>query len=159
VDFRNTVIIMTSNIGSTFILERGTADWAEVEMHVLTALRQHFKPEFLNRVDDVIVFRPLAMEQLEHIVELQLRRLERLLADRKLSIEVTPEAKRVLAEEGFDPAFGARPLKRAIQRSIQNPLALAVLEGRFQEGDHIVVTATPAGELAFERAVAEPAAR
>ncbi|HJR63255.1 MAG TPA: ATP-dependent chaperone ClpB [Gemmatimonadaceae bacterium] len=159
VDFRNTVIIMTSNIGSTFILERGTADWAEVEMHVMTALRQHFKPEFLNRVDDVIIFRPLTMEQLEHIVELQLRRLERLLADRKLTIEVTPEAKRVLAEEGFDPAFGARPLKRAIQRSIQNPLALAVLEGRFQEGDHIVVTTTPNGALAFERAVAEPAAR
>ncbi|HJU65673.1 MAG TPA: AAA family ATPase, partial [Gemmatimonadaceae bacterium] len=159
VDFRNTVIIMTSNIGSTFILERGTADWAEVEMHVLGALRQHFKPEFLNRVDDVIIFRPLQMEQLEHIVELQLRRLEQLLADRKLTIELTPEAKRVLAEEGYDPAFGARPLKRAIQRSIQNPLALAVLEGRFREGDHIVVNTTASGELQFERAMEATAGR
>ncbi|MGH7717487.1 MAG: ATP-dependent chaperone ClpB [Gemmatimonadaceae bacterium] len=152
VDFRNTVIIMTSNIGSAFILERGTADWAEVEMHVLTALRAHFKPEFLNRVDDVIIFRPLSMQHIEHIVDLQLRRLEALLADRKLTIEVTPEAKRILADEGFDPALGARPLKRAIQRYIQNPLALAVLEGRFQEGDRVVVSATPGGELTFKKA-------
>src|SRR5690349_3301527 len=112
VDFRNTVIIMTSNIGSQYILERGTADWAEVETHVMGALRQHFKPEFLNRVDDVIIFKPLAMDQIEEIIEIQLHRLERLLAERKLTIELTPEAKRFLAEEGFDPAFGARPLKR-----------------------------------------------
>ncbi len=158
VDFRNTVIIMTSNIGSHYILEQGTADWAEVEPHVLAALRQHFKPEFLNRVDDIIVFRPLGMEQIEHIVELQLRRLEKLLADRRLTLEVTPEAKRTLAEEGYDPAYGARPLKRAIQRMIQNPLALAVLEGRFGEGDHIVVTRAADGTLAFERAEAATAA-
>jgi ATP-dependent Clp protease ATP-binding subunit ClpB len=152
VDFRNTVIIMTSNIGGQYILERGTADWAEVEPRVLSALRQHFKPEFLNRVDDVIVFRPLAMEQIEYIVELQLRRLEQLLADRRLTMEVTPEAKRMLAEEGYDPAYGARPLKRAIQRMIQNPLAMAVLEGRFTEGDHIIASRAGDGSLAFERA-------
>ncbi|HET7583340.1 MAG TPA: ATP-dependent chaperone ClpB [Gemmatimonadaceae bacterium] len=156
VDFRNTVIIMTSNIGSAFILERGTADWAEVEMHVMGALRRHFKPEFLNRVDDIIIFHPLSMEQIETIVDLQLQRLEKLLADRKLTIELTPDAKRALAEEGYDPAFGARPLKRAIQRELQNPLALAVLEGRFEEGDHILVTRGAEGRLLFEKA--EPAA-
>ena len=151
VDFRNTVIIMTSNIGSTYILEHGIGDWAEVAKQVTAAMRQHFKPEFLNRVDDIIVFKPLAMEQIEHIVELQLKRLEHLMADRKLSLEVTPEAKRVLAEEGFDPAFGARPLKRAIQRLIQNPLAMAVLEGIFHDGDRVLVKRAPSGELLLER--------
>jgi ATP-dependent Clp protease ATP-binding subunit ClpB len=157
VDFRNTVIIMTSNIGSQYILELGERDWERAEQMVLGELRRHFKPEFLNRVDDVIVFRPLTREQLEHIVDLQLKRLERLLADRKIAIEVTPEAKRVLAEEGFDPVFGARPLKRAIQRLIQNPLALAVLEGRFGEGDRVLVTRGPSGGLSFERVDAEAA--
>jgi ATP-dependent Clp protease ATP-binding subunit ClpB len=152
VDFRNTVIIMTSNIGSQFILDRGTADWAEVEAHVMAELRRNFKPEFLNRVDDIIIFHPLAMDQIEHIVDLQLERLTKLLADRKITMELTPEAKRVLAEEGFDPAFGARPLKRAIQRHLQNPLALAVLDNRFRDGDHILVTRSADGTLAFERA-------
>jgi ATP-dependent Clp protease ATP-binding subunit ClpB len=115
-------------------------------------MRSHFKPEFLNRVDDIIIFRPLGTEQIEHIVELQLRRFEKLLADRKITLEVTPEAKRVLAEEGYDPAFGARPLKRAVQRLIQNPLAMQLLEGRFKEGDRIVATVGPGGTLVFERA-------
>jgi ATP-dependent Clp protease ATP-binding subunit ClpB len=158
VDFRNTVVIMTSNLGSQFILEHGAsaADWALVEAQVMGALRQHFRPEFLNRVDDIIIFKPLSIEQLERIVDLQLERLQRLLSDRKITLEVTPGAKRLLANEGYDPVYGARPLKRAIQRLIQNPLALAVLEGRFNEGDHIVVTRGANGELAFERA--EPAA-
>jgi len=155
VDFRNTVIIMTSNIGSQYILEGIRADWGEVEMQVTSALRQHFRPEFLNRVDDIIVFKPLTLEQIEDIIAIQLHRLEQLLAERKLSIELTPEAKRALAEEGYDPAFGARPLKRAIQRLIQNPLALAVLEGRFGEGDRVLVTRGTNGELEFTRA--EPA--
>jgi ATP-dependent Clp protease ATP-binding subunit ClpB len=150
VDFRNTVIIMTSNIGSQFILDRGTADWAEVESHVMAELRRNFKPEFLNRVDDIIIFHPLSMDQIEHIVDLQLGRLTQLLADRKITLELTPEAKRVLAEEGFDPAFGARPLKRAIQRYLQNPLAMSVLDGRIKDGDHVSVTRTPDGTLAFE---------
>jgi ATP-dependent Clp protease ATP-binding subunit ClpB len=152
VDFRNTVIIMTSNIGSQFILDRGTADWAEVETHVMAELRRNFKPEFLNRVDDIIIFHPLAMDQIEHIVDLQLERLKKLLADRKITLELTPEAKHVLAEEGFDPAFGARPLKRAIQRYLQNPLAMAVLEGRFKDGDHVLVTRSSDGTLGFELA-------
>jgi ATP-dependent Clp protease ATP-binding subunit ClpB len=149
---------MTSNIGGQFILEYGTRDWTAAEERVLTALRQHFKPEFLNRIDDIIIFNPLAIEQIEHIVELQLHHLEGLLADRKLTLEVTPEAKHVLAQEGFDPVYGARPLKRAIQKHVQNPLALAVLEGRFQEGDHIVVTRSPEGGLQFDKAEAAAAA-
>ena len=155
VDFRNTVIIMTSNIGSHFILEHGSRDWPLVETQVTAALRQHFRPEFLNRVDDIIIFRPLGEPELERVIELQLKRLERLLADRKLTIDITPEAKRAIATEGYDPAFGARPLKRAIQRMLQNPLAMAVLEGRFAEGDHVLVGVGPDGQLTFERAGAE----
>ncbi|HEY8833310.1 MAG TPA: ATP-dependent chaperone ClpB [Gemmatimonadaceae bacterium] len=151
VDFRNTVIIMTSNIGSTYILEHTGDDRAVVEAQVTNALRQHFRPEFLNRVDDIIIFRPLGKAEIEHIIDLQLKRLEKLLADRKLTLELTPEAREVLATEGYDPAFGARPLKRAIQRLLQNPLALAVLEGRFSEGDHIVVERDPKGELTFTK--------
>jgi ATP-dependent Clp protease ATP-binding subunit ClpB len=154
VDFRNTVIIMTSNVGSTFILEHARGDWALVETQVVAALRQQFKPEFLNRVDDIIIFHPLGTDQIEKIVDLQLARLEKLLADRKISLDVTPEAKRLLAEEGYDPAFGARPLKRSIQRLIQNPLALAVLEGKFGDGDVIVVRPDGKGALEFSN---EPA--
>ncbi len=153
VDFRNTVVIMTSNIGSAMILERSRASgWAEVEALVLEEMRRHFRPEFLNRVDDVIVFRPLGTEQLAQIVELQLRRVEQLLAERELRLEVTPEAKQLIAEEGYEPAFGARPLKRAIQRLIQNPLALRILEGEFEDGDTIVVDRdTDTAHLVFRK--------
>ena len=114
------------------------------------ALRGHFKPEFLNRVDDIIIFRPLAEEQLAHIVELQLGRMDALLAERKITLDMTDEAKHLIATAGYDPAFGARPLKRAIQRLLQNPLALAILEGKFADGDHIRVTAA-GDKLAFEK--------
>jgi len=154
VDFRNTVIIMTSNIGSSFILEHARGDWAIVETQVLSTLRQHFKPEFINRIDDVIIFRPLSTDDIERIVDIQLVRLRKLLEERKIGLEVTTEAKRLLAEEGYDPAFGARPLKRSIQRLIQNPLALAVLEGRFSDGDMIVVRPNGKGGLEFSN---EPA--
>jgi ATP-dependent Clp protease ATP-binding subunit ClpB len=157
VDFRNTVIIMTSNIGSHIILEHASDDWALVETRVTDAMQKHFKPEFLNRVDDIIIFRPLGMREIEHIVDLQLARFERMLADRKLALEVTPEARQHLAEEGYDPSFGARPLKRAIQRLIQNPLAMQILEGKFVEGDRIVVTPGEGGQLHFEKADANPA--
>jgi ATP-dependent Clp protease ATP-binding subunit ClpB len=156
VDFRNTVIIMTSNIGSTYILEHSGDDRAVIEAQVTNALRQHFRPEFLNRVDDIIIFRPLGKPEIEHIIELQLGKLEKLLGDRKLTLELAPGAREVLATEGYDPAFGARPLKRAIQRLLQNPLALAVLEGKFSEGDHIVVDRDPKGELTFRKS-REPA--
>jgi len=149
VDFRNTVIIMTSNAGSQFILENAATDWALVETQVMQVLRQSFKPEFLNRVDDIIIFRPLGVEEIGHIVDIQLERLKKMLAERKMSIEITPDAKKVLAEEGYDPSFGARPLKRSIQRLIQNPLALAVLEGRFSDGDAIVVRPDNKGGLEF----------
>src|SRR5881409_925884 len=139
VDFRNTVLIMTSNIGSQYILEMGTQNWEQVETKVLELLRQTFKPEFLNRVDDVIIFRPLSSEDIARIVDLQIERVERLVAERKLRLEVTPAAKQLIVAEGYDPVYGARPLKRSIQRLLQNPLALAVLEGKFAEGDRIRV--------------------
>jgi ATP-dependent Clp protease ATP-binding subunit ClpB len=159
VNFRNTVIIMTSNIGSPLILEQagraGGSD--EVERMVLSELRRHFRPEFLNRVDDVIVFKPLGRPELKTIVDLQLRGLDRLLAERKLTLRVTDAAKELIAEEGYDPAYGARPLKRAIQRLVQNPLAIRVLEGEFGEGDTVVVDRDPgAAGLAF-RASGAPA--
>ena len=157
VDFRNTVIIMTSNLGGQAILERaGTTVWEEVEVLVNAELRRHFRPEFLNRVDDIIVFRPLGADQLERIVELQLRRVEQLLAERKITLRVTDAAKRAIAEEGYDPAFGARPLKRAIQRMVQNPLAMLLLEGRFNDGDTIVVDREEGSPgLRYEKAESE----
>ena len=151
VDFRNTVIIMTSNIGSHYILERSGAEWEETETQVMAALRQHFRPEFLNRVDDIVVFRQLGTEELERIIDLQLARLDKLLSERKLTLELTPDARRLLATEAYDPAYGARPLKRAIQRMLQNPLALAVLEGRFEPGDHLIADAGDAGQLVFRK--------
>jgi ATP-dependent Clp protease ATP-binding subunit ClpB len=157
VDFRNTVVIMTSNIGSPYILERTGAAWEETEQQVLAALRQHFRPEFLNRVDDIIVFRPLGEAELERIIELQLGRFDKLLAERKLTLELTPAARRMIAAEGYDPAYGARPLKRAIQRLLQNPLAMAVLEGKFAPGDHIEADAGDGGELVFRKAEREAA--
>ncbi|HEU4698000.1 MAG TPA: ATP-dependent chaperone ClpB [Gemmatimonadales bacterium] len=143
VDFRNTVIIMTSNIGSPIIVEAGAqaneAAWQQVEDRVRDELRKHFRPEFLNRVDDIIVFRPLSREDLARIVEIQLRKLEGLLAQRHLKLDVAPEAKALLAEQGYDPVYGARPLKRVVQQQLQNPIALELLEGKFQDGDTIEV--------------------
>jgi ATP-dependent Clp protease ATP-binding subunit ClpB len=159
VDFRNTVIIMTSNIGSPYILERsGTADWKAIEENVLAELRRHFRPEFLNRIDDIIVFRPLTREELRHIVELQLTRLRKLLTERRIHLEITPEAADLIAAEGYDPSFGARPLKRAIQRLVQNPLAVQLLEGVFSDGDSILVDREPGSDhLIFRRAGTEAA--
>ena len=133
VDFRNTVLIMTSNIRAA------------------EQMREHFRPEFLNRIDEIVVFEPLSKEQLAEIAELQLGRLRARLAERKLSLELTDAAKEVLAEAGWDPAYGARPLKRALQRLVENPLAQRLLEGEFAEGDTIRVDAQN-GELVFERA-------
>ena len=144
VDFKNTVIIMTSNIGASYLQSEGVSSpeaFAEATDHVMEALRQHFRPEFLNRVDDIIVFKPLGEEQLTHIIELRLDDLRKLLADRKITIELTQPAKELLFLEGYDRAYGARPLKRAIQRMIQDPLALKILEGEVLHGDHVVVDA------------------
>jgi ATP-dependent Clp protease ATP-binding subunit ClpB len=139
VDFRNTVIIMTSNIRSA------------------EALRDHFRPEFLNRIDEIVEFKPLSREQLGEIVELQLERLRERLADRGLGLELTDAAKETIAEAGWDPAYGARPLKRAIQRLVENPLALRLLEGDFGDGDTIRVDAQN-GDLVFTRAEAAASA-
>jgi ATP-dependent Clp protease ATP-binding subunit ClpB len=143
VDFRNTVIIMTSNIGSPLIVQAGAqADdraWLAVEERVREELRNSFRPEFLNRVDDIIVFQPLSRRDLAEIVDIQLRHLEKLLAARHLRLEVTPEAREFLGDRGYDPVYGARPLKRVIQRELQNPIALEVLEGTFHEGDTVRV--------------------
>jgi len=152
VDFRNTVLIMTSNLGSTYILEHGTTNWEQVETKVLELLRQSFKPEFLNRVDDVIIFRPLGQEEIARIVDLQIARVAKLVRDRKLTLEVTAAAKSLIVAEGYDPVYGARPLKRAIQRLLQNPLAMSVLEGEYVEGDTIKVDRAKEGTaLAFQR--------
>jgi ATP-dependent Clp protease ATP-binding subunit ClpB len=152
VDFKNTIIIMTSNIGSTYLQAENmcTADgFARASELVMQALHSHFKPEFLNRVDDVIVFTPLGKEQLVKIIDLRLEDLRRLLADRKISIELTDATKDLLFSEGFDPNFGARPLKRAIQKLIQDPLALKILDGEVLHGDHVVVDAKN-GKMQFK---------
>jgi ATP-dependent Clp protease ATP-binding subunit ClpB len=144
VDFKNAVIIMTSNIGASYLQAEGVASpeaFEEATEHVLEALRQHFRPEFLNRVDDIIVFKPLGEEQLTRIIELRLDDLRQLLAERKITIELTASAKELLFLEGYDRAYGARPLKRAIQKLIQDPLALKILEGEVRHGDHVVVDA------------------
>jgi ATP-dependent Clp protease ATP-binding subunit ClpB len=153
VDFKNTVIIMTSNLGSVYLQSeniRSAAAFEEASKQVLAALHGHFKPEFLNRVDDIIIFRPLGREQLVKIVELRLEDLRRLLAERKISLELTDAAKELLFTEGYDPNFGARPLKRAIQKLVQDPLALKILDGEVQHGDHVIVNADKkAGKMIF----------
>jgi ATP-dependent Clp protease ATP-binding subunit ClpB len=133
VDFRNTVLIMTSNLRSQ------------------DQMREFFRPEFLNRIDEIVEFQPLTKDQLAEIVELQLERLRTRLAGRGIELELTDDAKQVLAEAGWDPTYGARPLKRAIQRMVENPLALRLLEGEFADGDAVRVDAKD-GELAFEKA-------
>ena len=158
IDFRNTVLIMTSNLGGQLIQEMSNRPFEAIREAVLAVLRDHFRPEFLNRVDEVIVFRSLTHEQLASIVDIQLKRLERRLAERKVSLVVTDDARAMLAERGWDPVCGARPLKRAIQRLVQDPLAIQLLEGKFAEGDTIEVDVRN-GELDFIKAkIAAPVA-
>jgi ATP-dependent Clp protease ATP-binding subunit ClpB len=135
VDFKNTVIIMTSNIGSQFIIEEESRE-ARSRL-VMDALRQHFRPEFLNRVDDVIIFDRLGEDDLKKIVEIQLRRLTRRLEQQKITLELTDAAKAFIAREGFDPVYGARPLKRTIQKEILDPLSMKILEGEIHEGQTV----------------------
>jgi ATP-dependent Clp protease ATP-binding subunit ClpB len=154
VDFKNTVIIMTSNLGSSYLQSeniRSADGFEQASKHVMEALHGHFKPEFLNRVDDIIIFHPLGKEQLVKIVELRLEDLRRLLTDRKISLELTDGAKELLFTEGYDPNFGARPLKRAIQKLVQDPLALKILDGEVLHGDHVMVDADKkAGKMTFK---------
>jgi ATP-dependent Clp protease ATP-binding subunit ClpB len=155
VDFRNTVLIMTSNLGSQMIQEamaRGEGLTATVKREVMDLLRREFRPEFLNRIDETVIFEPLGREQITRIVDIQLKRLRKLLEEKRLDIELLDGARSFLSERGYDPVFGARPLKRAIQRYLQDPLAMKVLGGELLPGDTIVVDARKgADELTFTR--------
>jgi ATP-dependent Clp protease ATP-binding subunit ClpB len=154
IDFKNAIIIMTSNLGSSYLQAenlRTPEDFEKATEQVTETLHQHFRPEFLNRVDDIIIFRPLGKEQLVKIIELRLEDVRRLLADRKISIELTESAKDLLFAQGYDANFGARPLKRSIQKLLQDPLALKILDGEILHGDHVVIDADKkAGRMRFE---------
>jgi ATP-dependent Clp protease ATP-binding subunit ClpB len=156
VDFKNTVIIMTSNVGSQYILDLATEDsqYDEMRSRVMEAMRSSFRPEFLNRIDEIIIFHSLQKHQLRHIVQLQVKRLEQRLADRKMSLKLSESALDFLAEVGYDPVFGARPLKRAIQRELETQIAKAILRGEFNDGDTIFVDVENE-RLAFKRLPAE----
>jgi ATP-dependent Clp protease ATP-binding subunit ClpB len=154
VDFKNTILIMTSNLGSSYLQAenlRTPEDFEKASEQVMNTLHGHFRPEFLNRVDDIIVFGPLGKEQLVRIIELRLEDVRRLLADRKISIELTDAAKDLLFTQGYDANFGARPLKRAIQKLVQDPLALKILDGEILHGDHVIIDADKkASKMKFE---------
>jgi len=144
VDFKNTVIVMTSNLGAIYLTAENLASpeaFERASEQVMGVVQQHFRPEFLNRVDDIIIFKPLGEAQLTRIVDLQLANVRKMLADRKISIELTKAAKEMIFMEGYDRAFGARPLKRAIQRMVQDQLAMKILDGEVQHGDHVVIDA------------------
>ncbi|MHB1282550.1 MAG: AAA family ATPase, partial [Metallibacterium scheffleri] len=156
VDFRNTVIVMTSNLGSQLIQEiagRGgesEAAYTEMKAAVMAVVQAHFRPEFINRLDEIVVFRPLERAQIRQIARIQIGYLEKRLAERQLSLRISDQALDLLADVGFDPVFGARPLKRTVQQQLENPLARAILQGQFQPGDSIVVDAS-GGEIGFRR--------
>jgi ATP-dependent Clp protease ATP-binding subunit ClpB len=153
VDFKNVVVIMTSNIGSQYIAEH-TGDLTEaVKRQVTDALRQHFRPEFINRVDEIIFFHALGLDHMKEIVDIQVRGLLKRLEDRKIHVELTDSAKAFIVSEGYDPTYGARPLKRTIQRRVLDPLAMRVLEGEFLEGDRVRVDVGGDG-LTFEKQMA-----
>jgi ATP-dependent Clp protease ATP-binding subunit ClpB len=160
VDFRNTVLVMTSNVGSTAIFELSQSDPERARKEAMEALRAAFRPEFINRIDEIVIFNPLGKEQLERIVVLLLRGVEHLLAERQITLELTPAAKELLVREGYDPAYGARPLRRTIQRMVQDPLAMQILEGKVLPGDRVRVDRDGQKDaMRFERAASKkPAA-
>jgi ATP-dependent Clp protease ATP-binding subunit ClpB len=148
VDFKNTVLIMTSNLGASQLATAwadGEEGFTEATERVMGVLREHFRPEFLNRVDDIVVFHPLGEAQLTHIIDLRLADLERMLADRKITLDLTDGARKAIFKAGYDRAYGARPLKRAIQRMVQDALAVKILDGTVRHGDHVVVEAGKSG--------------
>jgi len=150
VDFKNTVIVMTSNLGSHKIQSMEDSDPALVKMAVMAEVKAHFRPEFVNRIDEIVVFHALDEKNIGAIAKIQLHVLERRLAKMDIGMDVTPEALQKIAEAGFDPVYGARPLKRAIQQEIENPLSKLILEGKFGPKDRILVNAV-AGKLHFEK--------
>jgi ATP-dependent Clp protease ATP-binding subunit ClpB len=150
VDFKNTVIIMTSNIGSQWIVDLGERDYEEMRRRVMEAVRAQFKPEFLNRIDELIIFHGLGLKEIKAIVEIQMKRLQKRLSEKRIHLELSDKSKEWIAKEGFDSAYGARPLKRVIQKEIQDKLAIKILEGRFKEGDTVTVDVDEKkGELIF----------
>jgi ATP-dependent Clp protease ATP-binding subunit ClpB len=150
VDFRNTVIIMTSNLGSDVIQQlAGEKQYARMKAEVMERVQAHFRPEFINRIDDIVVFHPLGAEQIRAIVDIQLAGLRARLAERDLTLELATDARDQLGEAGFDPVYGARPLKRAIQQQIENPLAERILRGTFAPGDRISVVRGAGGSFEF----------
>jgi ATP-dependent Clp protease ATP-binding subunit ClpB len=159
VDFRNTVIIMTSNVGSTAIFDLMETDPKKAREQAMAALREIFRPEFLNRIDDIVLFRPLGKDQIEHIIDFQLRHLLKRLGEKQVELHLTAAAKALLFREGYDPAYGARPMKRAIQRLIQDPLALKLLDGEVKPGDTLRVDAdSKTGEMKFVKEKAKAGA-
>jgi ATP-dependent Clp protease ATP-binding subunit ClpB len=146
VDFRNTLIIMTSNLGSEYLVNQPEGEDSEaVREQVMAVVRSHFRPEFLNRVDDIILFHRLRRDQMAAIVDIQMKRLQQLLAERKLAVELDDKAKDWLGTKGYDAAYGARPLKRVIQKYVQDPLAELILQNKIHEGDTIKISAGPDG--------------
>ena len=149
VDFKNTVLIMTSNVGSQWIQELTGKDEAEMEKKVMDALRSTFRPEFLNRIDEIIIFNSLGPEEIKKIVGIQMGFLNNRLAQNKITLELTERGKEFIANTGFDPVYGARPLKRAIQHFIQDPLSMKILEGSIKEGDYLTKDVKD-GEVIFQ---------
>jgi len=156
VDFKNAVIIMTSNIGSQWIVDLGEKDYDEMRRRVMDAVKAQFKPEFLNRIDELIIFHGLGLEQIKAIVDIQVKRLQQRLSEKQIQLRITDKAKEWLAKEGFDPAYGARPLKRVIQKEIQDQLAMRLLEGKFKDGDIVATDVdTKKGTLTFKTVAAD----
>jgi ATP-dependent Clp protease ATP-binding subunit ClpA len=159
VDFKNTVIIMTSNVGSHHLLEASLDDGV-IEQAAKDAafddLKKTFRPEFLGRIDEVIMFHGLTRENIEQIADIQLKKISGMLAARRIKMELTPPARTAVVDAGFEPRFGARPLRRAIQRHLQDPLSMAILEGGYAEGDTVVVEVNEAKELTFRKKAAAP---
>ncbi len=151
VDFKNAVLIMTSNVGSRMLQESAGADEAAVRERIIAALKEQFRPEFLNRVDEIVVFRSLGEKEIARIVDIQIGLLAARLQERRIALTISPAARREIARLGYDPDYGARPLKRVIQRSLQDPLALALLEGGFREGDAVGVDVDGKGAFSFRR--------
>ena len=154
VDFRNTLIIMTSNLGAEYLVSQPEGEDSDaVRDQVMAVVRAHFRPEFLNRVDEIILFHRLQRDQMSTIVDIQMQRLQQLLADRKLAVDLDDKARDWLGAKGYDPAYGARPLKRVIQKYVQDPLAELILQGKIHEGDTVKITAGPDGLIINGQAV------
>jgi len=156
VDFRNTLIVMTSNLGSEYLVNQSEGqDTDAVRDEVMGVVRSHFRPEFLNRVDEIILFHRLQRSEMGAIVDIQIARLQKLLDERKITLKLSPEARGWLAEKGYDPAYGARPLKRVIQKHVQDPLAELILSGQIRDGETVPVTLRPLGLMIGEYAAGE----